>query len=147
MKFKRLLKALFSRRQKDAVGHYVKSIPIIDTLIAKDMLYIDYKKPYVAISLRLHLAHIDDEEKLTSRKYQLLRKWGLIERDRRYKALLSNILAYINYRRGLIGLPFHNPKQRLDFLVMNLEDTKPLLVGMYQGGEVDYRNFTTDYTD
>lgn len=139
MKFKRYVKALFSPRKKDAVGRYIGNISTIEKLIEKDLLYIDVKKPYVALSLRLHLAYMDDEYKLNTIRYRLLRRMGLVDRDARYRSLLGNILAYVNYRRGLLDLPVHAPDRRLDFLVMNMENSRPLLVGVYQAGEVDYR--------
>lgn len=139
MKPTRLIKALFTRRKKDAVGQYITNIQTIYNLIDSDLLYIDIKKPYVALSLRLHMAFMDDEYKLNTFKYRLLAKIGLVERDARYKSLMRNILAYINYNRGRQGLSAYAPDKRLDFLVMNLENTKPLLVGAYQNGEVDYQ--------
>ena len=142
MKATRLIKALFTRRKKDAVGSYINNIQIIYKLIDSDLLYIDIKKPYVALSLRLHMAFMDDEYKLNTFKYRLLAKIGLVERDARYKSLMQNILSYINYNRGRQGLSVYSPKNRLDFLVMNLENKKPLLVGVFQNGEVDYQPIT-----
>lgn len=142
MKPTRLIKALFTRRKKDVVGSYINNIQTIYKLIDSDLLYIDIKKPYVALSLRLHMAFMDDEYKLNTFKYRLLAKMGLVERDARYKSLIQNILAYINYNRGRQGLSVYSPKNRLDFLVMNLENTKPILVGVYQNGEVDYQTMS-----
>lgn len=142
MKPTRLIKALFTRRKKDVVGQYITNIQTIYKLIDSDLLYIDIKKPYVALSLRLHMAFMDDEYKLNTFKYRLLAKMGLVERDVRYKSLMRNILAYINYNRGRQGLSAYAPDKRLDFLVMNLENTKPLLVGVFQNGEVDYQSMS-----
>ena len=142
MKPTKLIKALFTRRKKDAVGSYINNIQTIYKLIDSDLLYIDIKKPYVALSLRLHMAFMDDEYKLNTFKYRLLAKIGLVERDARYKSLMQNILAYINYNRGRQGLSVYAPDKRLDFLVMNLENTKPLLVGVFQNGKVDYQSMS-----
>ena len=61
----RTLKALVLNRRKDKVGKYIAGIGTIRTLIEKDLLFVDVKKPYVSLSLRLHLAYIDDEAKLS----------------------------------------------------------------------------------
>lgn len=138
MKSTKLIKALFTRRKKDAVGRYITNIQTIYKLIDSDLLYIDIKKPYVALSLRLHMAFMDDEYKLNTFKYRLLAKMGLVERDARYKSLMQNILAYINYNRAKLGMLMHEPTKKVDFMVMNLENTKPLLVGVYNDGFLDY---------
>lgn len=137
----RTIKALILNRRKDKVGKYIGGISTIRTLIEKDLLFVDVKKPYVCVSLRLHLAYIDDESKLATWKYRLLQKIGLVKRDVRYVAFMESILAFINYYRALEKLPMHSPTNRLDFMVMNLENTKPLLVGYYQNGAVDYASF------
>ena len=133
----RTLKALVLNRRKDKVGKYIAGIGTIRTLIEKDLLFVDVKKPYVSLSLRLHLAYIDDEG-----KYRLLQKMGLVKRDMRYVAFMESVLAFINYYRGLEGLPMHDVAKRLDFMVMNMESTKPLLVGYYQNGAVDYVSYS-----
>ena len=126
------------KKYDNQVGKFLNAIHAIETLVQKDLLYIDYRKPYVALSLRLHLAYIDDEIKLMKWKYRLLKKLGLVERDVRYKSFLQTVLAYINYRRGVEGMSEYSPKQKLDFLVMNMDNTAPLFVGAYMDGEVDY---------
>lgn len=135
------MKALLSKRRKDKTGRYISNIGTIRKLIGEDLLFVDHEKPYVALSLRLHMAYMDDEFKLSTWKYRLLMKMGLVRRDVRYAALMENILAYINYRRGMKKMLMYEPSQRLDFLVMNMENTKPLLVGYYQNGVVDYSLF------
>ena len=72
MKIKRLFKALFSRRSKNQLGNYIASIPIIEKLIESDFVYIDIEKPHIVMSLELHLAHIDDELKLSRFPYATL---------------------------------------------------------------------------
>ena len=126
------------KKYDNQVGKFLNAIHSIETLVQKDLLYIDYRKPYVALSLRLHLAYIDDEIKLMKWKYRLLKKLGLVERDARYKSFLQTVLTYINYRRGVEGMPEYSSKQKLDFLVMNMDNTAPLFVGAYMDGEVDY---------
>lgn len=126
------------KKYDNQVGKFLNAIHAIETLVQKDLLYIDYRKPYVALSLRLHLAYIDDEIKLMKWKYRLLKKLGLVERDVRYKSFLQTVLAYINYRRGVEGMSEYSSKQKLDFLVMNMDNTAPLFVGAYMDGEVDY---------
>lgn len=138
----RTLKALVLNRRKDKVGKYIAGIGTIRTLIEKDLLFVDVKKPYVSLSLRLHLAYIDDEAKLATWKYRLLQKMGLVKRDMRYVAFMESVLAFINYYRGLEGLPMHDVAKRLDFMVMNMESTSPLLVGYYQNGAVDYVSYS-----
>ena len=128
-------------RRKDKVGKYISGISTIRTLIEKDLLFVEVKKPYVCVSLRLHLAYIDDEAKLSTWKYRFLRKVGMVERDVRYVAFMESILAFINYCRALEKLPVYSTTERIDFMVMNLENTKPLLVGYYQNGAVDYVSF------
>lgn len=132
------------KKYENQVEKFLNAKPVIDRLIQKDLLYIDYRKPYVALSLRLHLAYIDDETKLMKWKYRLLSKLGLVERDARYKAFLETVLAYINYYRGVKGMPVHSGKQKLDFLVMNMENTAPLFVGAYMDGEMDYVSVKLD---
>ena len=139
MKLKRLFKALFQRRQQDVLGHYIENMQTIIKLVSNDMIYVDVTKPYVTISLDLHLAYIDDEVKLATFPYSLMLRLGLVERDRHYRALMKNIIAYINLNRARLGLALFPSTQRLDFLVMNMEKTKPLLVGYYQSGELDYK--------
>lgn len=138
MKINRLLKALFSRRSKNQLGNYIASIPIIEKLIESDFVYIDIEKPHIVMSLELHLAHIDDELKLSRFPYATLYYMGLIERDVRYRALMDHLFVYINYKRINEGLTRLEPSHRIDFIVMGLEKKKPLLVGYYQNGEVDY---------
>lgn len=130
--------AMKKRMYDNQVGKYLKSFPVIEKLVQEDLLYVDHKKPYVALSLRLHLAYMDNEVKLATRWCRFLLRIGLLERDVRYKTLLNNVLAYISYRRGLEGLSVFSQKDKLDFLVMNLENTKPLFVGVYQHGELGY---------
>lgn len=139
MKLKRLFKALFQRRQQDALGHYIDNMQTIIKLVSNDMLYVDVTKPYVTMSLDLHLAYIDDEVKLATFPYSLMLRMGLVDRDRHYRALMKNIIAYINLNRARLGLALFPSTQRLDFLVMNMEKTKPLLVGYYQNGVLDYK--------
>ena len=139
--FFRTIKAVILNRRKDKVGKYIGGISTIRTLIEKDLLFVDVKKPYVCVSLRLHLAYLDDESRLATWKYRFLRKLGLVERDVRYVAFMESVLAFINFYRALERLPVHEPSSRLDFMVMNLGNTKPLLVGYYLNGEVDYASF------
>lgn len=139
MKLLKLIGALFTRRHKDPVGSYIRAIPTIDRLIADDLLYIDPRRPYITLALPLHLAYADDELRLATFPYSLMLRLGLAERDRRYRALMDHLLAYINFRRARLGLALYPPRQRLDFLVMNLDKTRPLLVGCYQDGRLDYR--------
>ena len=67
---------------------------------------------------------------------------GLIERDVRYRALMDHLFVYINFKRINEGLTRLEPSHRIDFIVMGLEKKKPLLVGYYQNGEVDYAKIT-----
>lgn len=139
MKFSRLLRALFHRRQPDKVGNYIDGIPAIEALIREDLLYVEPKQPHVTLSVRLHMAYMDDEEKLSRWPYRLLLRLGLIERDRRYRALMEHVLAYINYRRAIMKLPLHEPDKPLRFLVMNLSVSHPLLLGVYHYGLVEFK--------
>lgn len=134
---KKLIRTLFTARVKDAAGSYIRSLQDVETLIAKDLLYVDIQKPYVALSARLHIAYMDDEAKIAERKRRVSQK----ERDKSYKTLMRHILAYINYRRGMCGLPFQDPDAGLDFLVMNIENTRPTLLGIFQGAKLDYQLF------
>lgn len=147
MKLKRLFKALFERRKQDAIGHYINNMQTIIKLVSNDMLYVDITKPYVVISLNLHLAYIDDEVKLATFPYSILIRLGLIERDRRYCALMNSIVAYINLNRARLGLSPFSATQRLDFLVMNMDKTGLLMVGYYQNGELDYRLLDKEKTE
>lgn len=142
MKQQKLIRALFTPRRKDPVDGYIKSIPTIDKLIADDLLYIDPRRPYITLSLQLHLAYADDEVRLATFPHSMLLRMGLVERDARYRALMDHLLAYINFHRARLGLALYPPQQRLDFLVMNLDKTQPLLVGCYQDGRLDYRAIT-----
>lgn len=139
MKFSRLLRALFRRRQPDKVGSYIDGIPAIEALIREDLLYVEPKRPHVTLSVRLHMAYMDNEEKLSRWPYCLLCRWGLVDRDRRYRALMEHLLAYINYRRAIMKLPMHEPDKPLRFLVMSLDLSKPLLLGVYQHGLVEFK--------
>lgn len=134
----RTIKALILNRRKDKTGKFIANIDTIRKLIEKDLLFVDYKKPYVCLSLRMHMAFMDDEFKLNNWRFRLLCKLGLVQRDIRYVALMESILAFINFYRGLNKLPVYKSNERLDFMVMNMENTCPLLVGFYQEGEVEY---------
>ena len=134
----RTLKALVLNRKKDNTGKLISNMDTIRKLIEKDLLFVDCQKPYACLSLRLHMAFMDDEYKLNTWYFRLLLKLGLVRRDARYVALMEKVLAYINIQRGILGLPVHNPNERLDFMVMNIENTRPLLVGFYQEGIVEY---------
>ena len=134
----RTIKALILNRRKDKTGKFIANIDTIRKLIEKDLLFVDYKKPYVCLSLRMHMAFMDDEFKLNTWRFRLLCKLGLVQRDIRYVALMESILIFINFYRGLNKLPAYKPDERLDFMVMNMENTNPLLVGFYQEGEVEY---------
>lgn len=134
----RTIKALILNRRKDKTGKFIANIDTIRKLIEKDLLFVDYKKPYVCLSLRMHMAFMDDEFKLNTWRFRFLCKLGLVQRDIRYVALMESILIFINFYRGLNKLPAYKPDERLDFMVMNMENTNPLLVGFYQEGEVEY---------
>ena len=134
----RILKALVLNRRKDKTGKIIGNIGTVRKLIEKDLLFVDCDKPYVCLSLRLHMAFMDDESKLNTWRFRLLRKLGMVRRDARYVALMGNILAFINLRRGMVGLPVFESGERLDFMVMNMENTRPLLVGFYREGRVEY---------
>lgn len=139
MKLKRLFRTLFRRRKPDPTGRLIRNVATVRRLIVGDHLYVDPRKPYATLSLELHLAHIDDELKLATFPYCLWEKLGLVRRDRRYIALMSSVLAYINFRRAMLGMPMHDPAKPLNFLVMNHEKEKPLLVGALIDGRLDYR--------
>lgn len=134
----RTLKALVFNRKKDNTGKLITNMDTIRKFIEKDLLFVDCRKPYVCLSLRLHMAFMDDEYKLNTWYFRLLLKLGLVRRDARYVAFMEKILTYINFQRGILGLPVHNPNERLDFMVMNMENTLPLIVGFYQEREVEY---------
>ena len=116
-------------RRKDKTGKFIANIDTIRKLIEKDLLFVDYKKPYVCLSLRMHMAFMDDEFKLNTWRFRLLCKLGLVQRDIRYVALMESILIFINFYRGLNKLPAYKLDDRLDFMVMNMDNTHPLLVG------------------
>lgn len=141
MKLSRIFKQLFRRRQPDKVGGYIDGIPTIERLIRKDLLYVDIDRPHVVLSSRLHMAYMDDEAKLSRWGYRLLLRWGLVERDKRYRALMEHILAYINLRRGVVELPVHSPGKALRFHVMSLDNSRPILLGVYQYGMVEFRKY------
>ena len=134
----RTLKALVLNRKKDNTGKLISNMDTIRKLIDKDLLFVDCRKPYVCLSLRLHMTFMDDEYKLNTWFFRLLLKLGLLRRDASYTAFMEKVLAYINFQRGIIGLPVHNPNERLDFMVMNTEKTIPIIVGFYQEGIVEY---------
>ena len=71
---KKLIRTLFTARVKDAAGSYIRSLQDVETLIAKDLLYVDIQKPYVALSARLHIAYMDDEAKIAERKRRVSQK-------------------------------------------------------------------------
>lgn len=139
MKLSRLFKQLFRRRQPDKVGSYIDGIPAIQALIREDLLYVEPKTPHVTLSVRLHMAYMDNEEKLSRWTYRLLLRLGLVERDRRYRALMEHVLAYINFERARLKLPLHEPNKPLRFVVMNLDVSHPLLLGVYQYGLVGFK--------
>lgn len=139
MKFPRLLRALFRRRQPSKVGSYIDGISTIDKLVEKEMLYVDIARPYVVLSVRMHMAYMDDEEKLSRWPYRMFLRWGLIERDRRYRALMEHLLAYINFHRARFNQPIHHIEQPLRFHVMSLDLAKPLLLGVYHHGLVNFK--------
>lgn len=139
MRMSRLFRYLFRRRQPSKVGSYIDAIPTIEKLIRKDLLYVDAQHPLVVLSAQLHLAYMDDEAKLSRWPYRKLLQWGLIERDRRYRALMEHLLAYVNYRRGAKGMAVVAPHEPLYIQVMNLDISKPVLLGVYQHGRVEYK--------
>lgn len=141
MKFPRLLRALFRRRQPDKVGSYIDGIPVVDNLIRRELLYVDIQKPHVVLSTPLHMAYMDDEMKLSRWPYRILCRWGLVDRDRRYRGLMEHLLAYINFHRARFELPMHEPDQPLRFHVMSLDLSKPILLGVYQHGLVEFKKY------
>lgn len=140
----RTIKALTLNRRKDKTGKFIANIDTIRKLIEEDLLFVDYKKPYVCLSLRMHMAFMDDEFKLNTWRFRLLCKLGLVQRDIRYVALMESILIFINFYRGLNKLPACKPDERLDFMVMNMDNTHPLLIGFYQEGKVEYTTIDTE---
>ena len=119
----------------------------IQALIDNDLLYIDYKKPYVCLSYQLHVSYVDDQVKLNSFRYRVLRRVGLIEPDARYIAFLDNILLYINFLRGLHRLPLFDYEEPLNFMVMSIDKKNPILVGLYENKEIAFSSYgkTSDY--
>lgn len=139
MTISHLLKQLFRRRQPSKVGGYIDGMSTIDKLVEEEMLYVDIARPYVVLSVRMHMAYMDDEEKLSRWPYRMFLRWGLVERDRRYRALMEHLLAYINFHRARFKQPIHHLDQPLRFHVMSLDLSKPLLLGVYQSGVVEFK--------
>lgn len=131
--------SLFRRRQPDKIGSYINGIPTINKLMESELLYVDIQRPYVVLSVRLHMAYMDDEVKLSRWPYRLFDRWGLIEHDRRYRALMEHLLAYINFQRARFKMELYPTDQPLRFHVMSLDLSKPLLLGVYQYGRIEYK--------
>lgn len=142
MKISRLVKALFQKRKKDPVGHYLECIPALEKLCEKEFIGIEYgEKPRVIISTSLHLWLIDDEVKLSRWCCRFLLRIGLVERDRRYRGFMDNVRAYINYKRGVCqpkSLKPLLPEERLDFIVLSMDKKEVLIVGLSQHDKVEY---------
>lgn len=138
MKMRRLIKALFSRKKKNAAAIYLSRFDTIDKMIREKLIGIDVKECYVAIDLSVHLLYKDD--------------------DRKYAAFFDTLRAFINYHRGYMDLPVLQPEERINFCVnfrreirFDLENEEfydeprveyiPWLVGFCQSGTVVYDVF------
>ena len=135
------LKALVLNRRKDKAGKIAENIGTVRRLIDKDLLYVDCEKPYICLSLRLHMAFMDDECKLGKWKFRFLNRLGLVRRDVRYVSFMESVVAFVNFHRGIKGLPVFSLEDRVDFMVMNMGNTRPILVGFYKDGKVEYASF------
>lgn len=138
MKMRRLIKALFSRKKKNAAAIYLSRFDTIDKMIREKMIGIDVKESYVALDLSVHLLYKDD--------------------DRKYTAFFDTIRAFINYHRGYMDLPMLYSEDRINFCVnfrreirFDLENEEfydeprveyiPWLIGFFQSGKVVYDVF------
>lgn len=133
------LRGMAHPRRKPVMEQLLSNAESIKKLIDSDLLAIDAKHPYVAISEQIHRLYMSD--------------------DRRYANFLYNVLSYINIQRGLMKIETPVlPEDRLNFAVVQTvtryvpqeEETweempkasvEMLLVGAYQNGVVDYETY------
>lgn len=133
------LRGMAHPRRKPTMDRVLSNAESIKKLIDSDLLAIDAKHPYVAISERIHRLYMND--------------------DRRYASFLYNVLSYINIQRGLMKIETPViPEDRLNFAVvqtvtryvpqegeaweeMPKASVETLLVGAYQNGVVDYETY------
>lgn len=138
VKIRKLIKALFTKKKKSAVGIYLSRFDTVDKLIRDKLIGIDVKECYVALDLSVHLLYKDD--------------------DRKYAAFFDTLRAYINFYRGYFQLPALEPGERINFCVnfrreirFDLETEEfydqpkveyiPWLIGFCQSGHVVYDVF------
>lgn len=133
------LRGMAHPRRKLVMEQLLSNAESIQKLIDSDLIAIDAKHPYVAISEQIHCLYMND--------------------DRRYANFLYNILSYINIQRGLMKIKTPIlPEDRLNFAVvqtvtryvpqegetweeMPKASVETLLVGAYQNGVVDYETY------
>lgn len=133
------LRGMAHPRRKPTMDRVLSNAESIKKLIDSDIIAIDAKHPYVAISERIHRLYMND--------------------DRRYASFLYNVLSYINIQRGLMKIETPViPEDRLNFAVvqtvtryvpqegeaweeMPKASVETLLVGAYQNGVVDYETY------
>lgn len=133
------LRGMAHPHRKPTMDRVLSNAESIKKLIDSDLLAIDAKHPYVAISERIHRLYMND--------------------DRRYASFLYNVLSYINIQRGLMKIETPViPEDRLNFAVvqtvtryvpqegeaweeMPKASVETLLVGAYQNGVVDYETY------
>ena len=93
------LRGMAHPRRKPTMDRVLSNAESIKKLIDSDLLAIDAKHPYVAISERIHRLYMND--------------------DRRYASFLYNVLSYINIQRGLMKIETPViPEDRLNFAVV-----------------------------
>lgn len=135
MKIKSLFKALFSKRKKDYVSVYLTRFEAIDKLIRAKLIGIDIKECFVELDVQEHIRHMNNRLN--------------------YAAYFDTIRGFINYHRGLLGLPVIGYEDRINFTVTlkhekfwdmetgNIYDPPqieyiPMVIGFYQSGNLTY---------
>ena len=130
-----LMRRMIHSRKKDFVPVYLKRFETVDRMIASDLIAIDLEKRFVALDASVHLLYMNDLK--------------------RYAAFFDTLRAFINYRRGLLGMKEVAYEERIDFTVMirhsvmsdaatgevfdpPRDTVQPLIVGFYAQGIVKY---------
>ena len=95
---KKLLGRMFRSRHHDPIPVYLSRFEPIDKLVKAGSIAIDLESCYVALDVSVHICHMNS--------------------DSRYAAFFDTLRAYINFHRGMLGLPMIQPEERVNFSVM-----------------------------
>lgn len=132
---KHFCNAVFRKRKKDYIPVYLKRFEAVDKLLEEGLMAVNLEQNFVAVDASVHMMYMNSQSK--------------------YNAFFDTVRAFINFKRGCLGMEMVKYNDRIDFAVMirhtsyidentgelydvPKENIHPVAVGFYMAGDTVY---------